>query len=44
MFMHAVVYNYTVESIVNVWQNNNQRNIEIDLRKANDLVLRPVNC
>jgi hypothetical protein len=43
MFMYAVDYNHTIESLVNVWQNNNQRNIEIDLRKANDLVLPPVN-
>jgi hypothetical protein len=43
MFMHAVVYNYTIEFFVNVWQNNNQRNIEMDLRNANDLVLPPVN-
>jgi hypothetical protein len=39
MFMHAVAFNYNLDSFSNVWQTNTQRGLDMELRNANDFVL-----
>jgi hypothetical protein len=39
MFMHAIKYNYCLESFSNTWQTNAQRNPALALRNADDFAL-----
>ncbi len=43
MFMHAIAYNYNLDSFNNIWLTNNQRGIDRELRNANDFILPQVN-
>ncbi len=42
MFMHAVAFNYNLDSFSNVWQTNAQRGLDMELRNAKDFVLPPI--
>ncbi len=42
MFMHAVAYNYNIESFNNVWMTNQQHNLDMNLRNADDFILPAV--
>jgi hypothetical protein len=37
--MHSIENNYSPSSFVNIWLKNNQRNLDCDLRNANEYVL-----
>jgi hypothetical protein len=39
MFMHAVEYKYAPSSFENAWPKNNERNVDRELRNANDFLL-----
>jgi hypothetical protein len=40
--LHTVRYNYNIESFNHLWQTNHQRNLDMDLRNANEFILPPV--
>jgi hypothetical protein len=39
LFMHAIAYNYNLESFNNIWTTNNLREMDMELRNANDFTL-----
>jgi hypothetical protein len=40
--MHAIAYNYNIESFNNIWMTNQQRNLDMNLRNTNDFILPTV--
>jgi hypothetical protein len=38
--MHAIYYKYNLSSFSNIWLTNAQRDIDMDLRNANDFILQ----
>ena len=42
LFMHSIEYNYNLPSFENVWPKNNARNINHELRNANEFYLPPI--
>jgi hypothetical protein len=43
LFMHAIYYKYNLSSFSNIWLTNAQRDIDMELRNANDFILPFVN-
>ncbi len=41
--MHAIYYKYNPSSFSNIWLTNAQRDIDMELRNANDFILPFVN-
>jgi hypothetical protein len=39
MFMHAIAYNYNIESFNNIWHTNQHRNLDMELRNVNEFIL-----
>ncbi len=39
MFMHSIEYKYAPSSFENAWPKNNERNVDRELRNANDFLL-----
>ncbi len=39
LFMHAIAFNYNLESFNNIWTTNNLREMDMELRNANDFTL-----